>query len=81
MGDVTKLSEKSLREAVAGLQAQWKQALDDHHDFLRTTGRRLNTAQKQREAYLRGVLHGVALAMREFEKRAPIEFYGSGDQK
>lgn len=77
MRDLSDMSDEKIREAVEAIQELWPTALADHKAFLETTSRRLNVAQKQREAYLRGVLHGVVLAVREIEKRAPMHFYGS----
>lgn len=71
-----KLSDEKLRDAARAIEALWPGALADHEAFTRTLSRRPTAAQKQREAYLRGVLHGVVLAVRELEKRSPLELHG-----
>lgn len=39
-----------------------------------------SAAERERNAYLHGVLHGLGAAFREFEMRCPLEFYGSEDK-
>lgn len=76
--DLSNITYEKIREAAEAIQELLPKALDEYREFAQTTGKRLSGDEKQREAYLRGVLHGVALAVREIEQRAPIRFCGSG---
>lgn len=65
------------REAAEAIIEAETKALADWHEFVDPLPRRMNVAQRERAAYLRGRLAGLHAAKREFEIRAPIEFYGS----
>lgn len=75
MGDTSKMSHEKMDEALEAIVAAEAACLEE---FAAAVPRRMNAAQKERSAYLRGRLAGLHQAHREFEKRAPIEFYGSG---
>ena len=36
-----------------------------------------SVADKERRAYLHGIVHGLYQAVREFENRKPLEWHGS----
>jgi hypothetical protein len=67
---------RASRDAIVARQeevlAEWKA-------FAATVPKGMNVAQRERSAYLRGRLAGLHEAMREFEKREPVQFVGSAD--
>ena len=77
MGDTTKIGEAKMREALAAVVSAQEAALAEWKQFAATVPKRMNAAQRERSAYLRGRLAGLHQAHREFEMRSPIEFYGS----
>lgn len=81
MGDTSKMTREKMAEAIAALSAAEAACLAEWKEFAASVPRRMNVAQRERSAYLRGRLAGLHQAHGEFEKRAPIEFYGSGDKK
>lgn len=77
MGDTSKISEAKMREALAAIAAAKNACLAEWKEFSATVPRRMNAAQRERSAYLRGRLAGLHQAHREFEMRSPIEFFAS----
>ena len=77
MGDTAKISEAKMREALDAVTKAEAACLDEWKSWSATLPRKLNAAQRERSAYLRGRLAGLHQAHREFEMRSPIEFYGS----
>lgn len=77
MGDTSKISETKMREALDAIVAAEAACLDEWKSWTATLPKRLNAAQRERSAYLRGRLAGLHQAHREFEKRSPIQFQGS----
>ena len=77
MGDTTKMTHAKMSEALGGVKALEAAALAEWKAFTARVPRRMNVAQHARAAYLSGRLAGLHAAHREFEMRAPIEFYGS----
>ena len=64
-----KLAALSIEKKCDAALHDWKTYRDSHK--LRVA------AEKERIAYLHGVLHGLYQAVRELENRCPLEFYGS----
>ncbi len=77
MGNTSKMSEAKMREALAAVVAAQEACLAEWKEFSASVPRRMNVAQRERSAYLRGRLAGLHQAHREFEMRAPVKFYGS----
>lgn len=77
MGDTSKISEAKMREALAAVVAAQNDCLAEWKEFSATVPSRMNAAQRERSAYIRGRLAGLHQAHREFEMRTPIEIYGS----
>lgn len=74
MVDTSKLSPDKMQEAMAlvakardDCRAEWK-------SWSAALPRRLNAAQRERSAYLRGRLAGLHQAYQFFEMKAPVEF-------
>lgn len=74
MTNTSKISAEKSREAVAAIAAAKEACLDEWKSWSATLPKRLNAAQRERAAYLRGRLAGLHQAYVEFEKRSPIEF-------
>lgn len=77
MGDTTKISEAKMREALHAIADAKAACLNEWKSWSATLPRKLNAAQRERSAYLRGRLAGLHQAHREFEMRSPIEIQGS----
>lgn len=77
MGDTAKISEAKMREALEAVAKAKDACLVEWKSWSGTLPRKLNAAQRERSAYLRGRLAGLHQAHREFEMRSPIEFHGS----
>ena len=77
MSDTTKIGEAKMREALAAVVDAEAACLAEWKSWTATLPKKLNQAQRERSAYLRGRLAGLHQAHREFEMRSPIEFYGS----
>ena len=77
--DIDKIPLASLQTAVHVIEKRRDDALAEWKAY-RDTHALKSASEKERIAYLHGVLHGVALALKEFERRAPIEFYGSEEK-
>lgn len=78
---LSRMPATAWRDAGEAIFACWGLAVDK----LKTEAgplrrKRLNAAQRERIAYLKGVAHGYAGAAREFEKRMPVQFYASEAQ-
>ena len=71
------MSVEKLREAAMAVDEAWNDALASYKAELALMPRRMNAAQRERAAYLKGVVTGAARATREIEKRAPLKLYGS----
>lgn len=79
MGDVSKISAAGMREALAAIRLRQDECLAEWKEFAATVPRRMNDAQRERSAYLRGRLRGLHQAYREFEMRAPLELRESSE--
>jgi hypothetical protein len=66
------------RAALAAIREQQDSALAEWKEFAATVPKRMSASQRERSAYLRGRLAGLHAAMREFEKREPLQIVGSG---
>lgn len=77
MGDTAKISEAKMREALDAVIRAEGACLDEWKSWSATLPRKLNAAQRERSAYLRGRLAGLHQAHRELEMRSPIDFHGS----
>lgn len=77
MGDTTKMSREKMADALTALVADEAACLAEWKEFVASVPRRMNVAQRERSAYLRGRLAGLHQAHREFEMRAPITFQAS----
>ncbi len=77
MGSTSKMSEAKMREALAAVAAAQERCLAQLNDFEASVPRRMNVAQRERLAFIRGRLAGLHQASREFGMRAPLEIYGS----
>jgi hypothetical protein len=75
--ETSKISETKLREALAAIVAAETACRDEWKSWTATLPKKLNGAQRERSAYLRGRLAGLHQAHREFEMRSPIEFHTS----
>lgn len=74
MSSTSKISEAKMREALAAIVAAEDACREEWKTWTATLPRKLNAAQRERSAYLRGRLAGLHQAHREFEKRSPVEF-------
>lgn len=74
LGSVT---DAKLREAAEAIIALCDKALEEHKVFVGPLPRRMKVADRERAAYLHGVLAGAAAAAREIEKRRSFQFVGS----
>ena len=74
LADVT---DANLRAAAEAIIAGWDKALAEHHAFVDPLPRRMNVAQRERAAYLHGVVAGMAKATREIEGRRRVTLVGS----
>jgi hypothetical protein len=72
------MSAEKLQEAARAIIAAWDAAVIERKSFMSKTPSRMNSAQKQRAAYLAGVVSGAARAVRAIESRAPMRLIGSG---
>ncbi len=63
----------SLQTAVRALEKRRDDALAEWKSYRDSHALRIGV-EKQRIAYLDGVLHGFAAALKEFERRCPIEW-------
>jgi hypothetical protein len=70
-----------MHEAIAEIASLTDAIANEWREFAASVPKRMTAAQRERSAYLRGRLAGLHQAHREFEKRAPIEFYGSSQPK
>lgn len=68
------ISAAQMREAIDAIATAQAACLDEWKSWTATLPRKLNAAQRERAAYLRGRLAGLHQAHREFEKRSPVEF-------
>ena len=67
------IPQDKMIEAIEAIEEGWNNALEAYVEFrdndpIKTIG------AKERLSYLHGVLHGWHQALREFEKRTPIEW-------
>jgi hypothetical protein len=76
--NLDEMSAEKLREAARAIVAAWNAAVIERKSFMSKTPSRMNSAQKQRAAYLAGVVSGAAGAVRAIESRAPMRLVGSG---
>jgi hypothetical protein len=74
VSSTSRMSEAKMREALAAIAAAEDACRTEWETWTATLPRRLNAAQRERSAYLRGRLAGLHQAYGEFEKRSPIEF-------
>lgn len=74
MGDTSKMGPDKMHEAMALVAKARDDCLAEWKSWSATLPRRLNAAQRERSAYLRGRLAGLHQAYRFFEMKAPIEF-------
>ncbi len=81
MGATSKMTPSAMHVALKAVSVAQDEALAEWKAYAASVPRRMNVAQRERAAYLRGRLAGLHQAQTEFEMRAPIEFYGSGDQR
>ena len=77
MGDLTAMSREKMQEALALVVEAEATCLAEWKEFAASLPRRLNAAQKERSAYLRGRLAGLHQAKRYFEMKAPINIVAS----
>jgi hypothetical protein len=70
------ISPEGLLAAAREILAARDAALAELKTFRETHARR-SAGERERGAYLDGLLHGLGAAYREFEKRRPIEWTGS----
>lgn len=77
MSEVLKMDRASMLRAALAIEAAQAACLAEWKEFSATVPRRMNAAQKERSAYLRGRLAGLHQAFREFEKRSPVTFQES----
>lgn len=75
--DPRKMSRDKMLEAICAVEGLQAATLAEWKEFSAAVPRRMNASQRERSAYLRGRLAGLHQAYREFEKRSPIEFFGS----
>lgn len=68
---------EALREAAAAIAKSWEDELTNYKAELKAMPRRMNATQRERVAYLKGVISGLSRATREIEKRAPLKIVGS----
>jgi hypothetical protein len=80
MNGLDKISREKLVEAALAIEAACEPALRKYRDFVDPLPRRMKVEQRERAAFLKGVLTGLAQARRELEMRCPIDFYGSSAQ-
>lgn len=71
---MAEIGEQKMREALAAIIKAKNDCRDEWKSWTATLPRRLNAAQRERSAYLRGRLAGLHQAHREFEMRSPITF-------
>ena len=74
------MSRRKLLEATEAVAKLWDDALAKFKTEAATMPRRMNVAQRERMAYLKGVVAGASQATREFEKRAPMFLVGSASE-
>lgn len=79
MGDVSKISAAGMRKALTAVRMRQDECRAEWKEFSASVPRRMNAAQRERSAYLRGRLAGLHQAYREFEMRAPLEFQESSE--
>lgn len=77
MNGLDKIAREKLVESAAAIEAAKEDAFRKFRDFVDPLPRRIKVEQRERAAFLKGELTGLAKAMREIEKRCPIELRGS----
>ena len=68
-----RMSIDALRSASLAIAAQWDEALRDYKAEANKMPSRMTAAQRERMAYLRGVISGAAAATHAIERRASLE--------
>lgn len=81
MGDTSKMDRAAMQEALALVVKAQDECRHEWRSWSATLPKRLNAAQRERSAYLRGRLAGLHQAHRFFEAKAPLELYGSSDEQ
>lgn len=79
MSDTSRMSHEKMQEALALVVKAMDECRDEWKSWTATLPRKLNAAQRERSAYLRGRLAGLHEAHRFFEMKAPIQFAETGD--
>lgn len=76
MADLEHMPRPAMQQAIAAITAAEDEAVRDWKDFTGSLPKRMNAAQRERAAYLHGRIAGLHSALREFEKRIPLQLVG-----
>ena len=77
INNLDEMKVEALREAAEAIAAAWDDELQNYKAELKLMPRRMNAVQRERVAYLKGVISGLSRATRQIEKRAPFKIVGS----
>jgi hypothetical protein len=69
--EVNKIPVEKLQDVYNSIEDKWKITLDEFRKFCKEGDSKTKDG-KIRIAYLNGMIHGLHIAIREFEKRQPL---------
>lgn len=73
------ISPSKCREALDDVARLWRDAVKEFYDYDKNLPTKVSKEEKQRAAYLDGVVAGLQKALTAFEKRTPTRIRGSED--